>query len=296
MNYPKISIITPSYNLGAYLEQTIKSVVEQNYPNLEYIIIDGGSTDHSLDIIKKYEKYLSYWVSEPDQGLYHALQKGFDQSSGELMGWLNADDMLYPQSLFTIAGAFADVPQVQWLQGYPTVFDKMGRVIYHRPPRFSKYSFYLKDYHDGKFIQQESTYWRRDLWDSTGGYISQMYPLAGDFELWMRFFNYASLHITLALVGGFRVRGSEQLSHQHRKQYIREADAVIDTYRSAASKKDQKIIRKLARLRTVARYFPKGKVLLQYLPLYQKYINQASQINYDVEQNKFSQFKRILKQ
>ncbi len=93
--YPKISIVTPSYNQGQYLEQTILSVIGQNYPNLEYIIIDGGSTDNSIEIIKKYERYLAYWVSEKDKGHYHAVQKGFDKSTGEIMSWLNSDDILH---------------------------------------------------------------------------------------------------------------------------------------------------------------------------------------------------------
>ena len=100
-NYPKISIVTPNYNGVKYLEQTIVSVLNQNYPNLEYIIIDGGSTDGSVEIIKKYESKLSYWVSEPDMGLYHAIQKGFEKSTGEIMAWINSDDM-YVKGSFSI--------------------------------------------------------------------------------------------------------------------------------------------------------------------------------------------------
>lgn len=88
MNYPKISIVTPSFNQAEYLEQTILSVIDQNYPNLEYIIIDGGSADKSIEVIKKYENKLSYWISENDKGLYNALQKGFQKTTGEIMGWI----------------------------------------------------------------------------------------------------------------------------------------------------------------------------------------------------------------
>jgi len=101
--YPKISIITPSFNQGKYLEETIFSVLGQNYPNLEYIIIDGGSTDNSVDIIKKYENQLTYWISEPDNGQSHAINKGFMKATGGILAWLNSDDMYLPGVLDYVA-------------------------------------------------------------------------------------------------------------------------------------------------------------------------------------------------
>src|SRR5688572_20955810 len=147
MAYPKISIVTPCYNQVHFIEECMRSILDQNYPNLEYIIIDGGSTDGTVDLIRKYEKHLAYWVSEKDSGLYHALHKGFSRSTGDIMGWLNSDDILHRQSLYVIADIFTNHKEVRWLQGYPTVIDDLGRIIYHRKPRSSRFSFYLKRYH-----------------------------------------------------------------------------------------------------------------------------------------------------
>ena len=107
-NYPKFTIVTPNYNGDKFLEQTILSVINQNYPNLEYIIIDGGSNDSSIEIIKKYENYLTYWISEPDNGMYEAIQKGFDKSTGEIMAWVNSDDMSHNNSFFTVHKQFVE--------------------------------------------------------------------------------------------------------------------------------------------------------------------------------------------
>jgi glycosyltransferase involved in cell wall biosynthesis len=100
---PKISIVTPSFNQGEFLEECIDSVLSQNYPNLEYIIMDGGSTDISILIIKKYEKYLTYWQSQPDGGHYAALNQGFNKTTGEIMAWLNSDDKYHPNAFFKVA-------------------------------------------------------------------------------------------------------------------------------------------------------------------------------------------------
>ena len=224
MNYPKISIITPSYNQAKYLEQAILSVLGQNYPNLEYIIIDGGSTDGSVDIIKKYEDRLTYWVSEPDKGMYDALQKGFERTTGEIMGWLNSDDMLHRNSLYTIAEVFS-LDGVRWVQGLPTAYDEYDRCIdvsSFKP--WSKFKFWQGDY---QWIQQESTYWHRDLWEEAGTYISQDYKYAGDMELWNRFFKYDKLYSLTALIGGYRRRSSNQLALEFLTDYIEEAEHIL---------------------------------------------------------------------
>ena len=225
--FPKITIVTPNRNGSAFLEQTILSVTGQGYPNLEYILIDGDSSDNSRKINKKHSPGITFWESSSDNGLYHALQKGFDRSTGEIMGWINSDDLLLPGSLFSVAEIFSLSGEIEWVQGHPVVVDEAGRYVYQRPPVYEPEHFLSKKYHDGRFIQQESTFWRRSLWEKAGSFISQEYAYAGDFELWMRFFGHAQMHLVPAMLGAFRTRGI-QISKDHYHEYLRECDIIIN--------------------------------------------------------------------
>jgi len=226
-NYPKISIVTPNINGAEYLEDTIKSVVEQNYPNLEYIVIDGGSKDESVDIIKKYQNQITYWTSEPDDGMYHAIQKGFARSTGEIMAWINSDDMYHKKAFYTIAEIFGSFEQVKWLVGATTAYDTLGRTVLVRPSRlFTKYDFYNRDF---RFIQQESTFWRRSLWQVAGSSLDLSHKYAADLALWVKFFHYEKLYVIDALIGGFRWRLKNQLSLDHREEYLKETDTILSS-------------------------------------------------------------------
>lgn len=222
---PKISIITPSYNQGDYLEATIQSILSQGYPNLEYIIIDGGSTDNSTEIIQKYSQHLAYWVSEPDKGMYDAIQKGFEKSTGDIMAWLNSDDLYHRGSLFTIAEIFTQFPQIEWLQACSTAYNEDGLTIKcQESKRWSKYHYYLGEY---RWIQQESCVWTRALWEKTGASLNTKLRLAGDLELWSRFFQVSPLYVADILIGGFRYRKSDQLSLEGFQKYVDEAEECL---------------------------------------------------------------------
>lgn len=208
--FPKITLVTPNYNGEAHLEETINSVLSQNYGNLEYIVVDGGSTDKSLEIINKYKSRLARVISEKDRGHSHAVNKGFAAGTGDIMGWINSDDILLPGALTTVSRVFEQFPGVAWITGRATAMSEDGVIYTARPARpWSWLRFLAGDY---SHIQQESTFWRRELWQAAGAALSEPHGLAGDFQLWTRFFQHAELHTVDALIGSFRFRKEGQLS------------------------------------------------------------------------------------
>ncbi|GHU81673.1 glycosyl transferase [Bacteroidia bacterium] len=255
-NFPKISIVTPNYNQANFLEQTILSVLTQNYPNLEYIIIDGGSTDGSVDIIKKYENQLAYWVSEPDNGLYDAVKKGFNHSTGEIMAWINSDDIYHRNAFFTVAEIFQTLPQVDWIQGLPTFYDEKGRNVSTGAfKRWSKYEYYCGEY---RWIQQESVFWRQSLWEKVTGNFRTDLKYAGDLLLWMNFFRHAHLYSLPFFLSGFRYRSSNQFSLEHIADYHEEALAVLA--HEPVSAADKKIIRRYRMVKKIIDFLNKLKI------------------------------------
>jgi glycosyltransferase involved in cell wall biosynthesis len=138
--WPRITLVTPVYNGARFIEETIRSIVYQGYPNLEYIVVDGGSSDGTVEIIKKYENHISWRVSRHDKGVYDALNNGFSHSTGDIMGWLNASDLLHTNGLFVVGSVFASLRAVEWLTGRPTRFNPNGMTVDIRTlPSWSRY-------------------------------------------------------------------------------------------------------------------------------------------------------------
>jgi glycosyltransferase involved in cell wall biosynthesis len=232
---PVISIVTPSLNQARYLEQAIESVLGQGYPRLEYVICDGGSSDGSREIIERHSDRLTWWRSEKDEGHYASVNDGFARTSGEVMAWLNSDDRYLPGALRAVGEIFARFPSVDWLTSLlPVTLNEQGVAVgaFH-VGGFSRKSFLRganlprPGHYARSFVQQESTFWRRRLWDKAGGALDTGLAHAADYELWTRFFQHAELVGVEALIGGFRVH-DDQRSSLELRNYLSEAES---TYR-----------------------------------------------------------------
>jgi glycosyltransferase involved in cell wall biosynthesis len=251
----KISIVTPSYNQNRYLERSMRSVLEQEVGDLEYIVVDGGSTDGSVETIRKQSARLAGWVSRPDRGYADALNEGFAKSSGEIMGWLNSDDMLTPWALRVAESIFSALPGVEWITTqYPLVMDDAGMVIAARHAEgYNAEAFYrgrnvsLVPGFYSTVIQQESTFWRRSLWERAGGRMDDSLRMAGDFELWARFFQHAELHAVAVPLGCFRFQ-KQSITSSAMDAYLGECRAVLRRHSRAAPSRLELAARRAARV------------------------------------------------
>ena len=204
---PKISIVTPSFRQGVFIEKTLRSVFDQQYPNLEYFVQDGGSMDGTVAVLERYADKLSGWVSEKDSGQSQAINRGFANTSGEIMGWLNSDDLLLPGALATVADYFNRHPEVDVLYGNRLLIDEndmeIGRWIM---PGHDNAALSWVDY-----VPQETLFWRRRIWDKVGGQIDESFRFAMDWDLLVRFRDAGArfAHIP-RFMGAFRI-------HEHQK-------------------------------------------------------------------------------
>jgi hypothetical protein len=210
--------VTASFNRSKYLAEAMDSVLSQGYPALEYVVVDGGSTDGTAEIVRRYADRLSWWVSEPDGGQYDAINKGFSHTTGEVMGWLNSDDKYLPWTFSVVSEIFASLPEVEWLTTcFPLSWDERGRATACGfRPGFSRAGFVRGehlpggDWYSSGYLQQESTFWRRSLWERCGARLDTGYRLAADFDLWVRFSKEAQLYAAATPLGGFRSHGDQK--------------------------------------------------------------------------------------
>ncbi|MBW4518927.1 MAG: glycosyltransferase [Scytolyngbya sp. HA4215-MV1] len=191
---PRISVITPSYNQGQFIEETICSVLGQNYPNLEYIIIDGGSTDNTVEIIKKYEPWITYWVSEPDRGQTHALNKGIEKSTGEILAYLNSDDYYLPDTLLTVAAYFQAFPNTDLFHGKCRYVNEKGEKVGEQFGNIQKIEEILDLWHvwwaKRQFVQPE-VFWTKRITNQIGLFNEDL-NFVMDYEYWSRILRFGA--------------------------------------------------------------------------------------------------------
>jgi len=207
MALPRISLVTPCYNHAQYIRWTVRSVLLQRYPNLEYIFMDGGSKDGTQKVVEPYRNRFAHYVSEKDKGQSDALHRGFLKSTGEIMAYLNSDDMLAPGALHYVAEFFATHPEIDVLYSHRATCDSMNKMLwYWILPKHNNYLMMRWD-----LIPQETTFWRRSLFEKVGN-IDPQYRFAMDYDLFVRFMLEGKFYRTNRFLGCFRQHDTAKTS------------------------------------------------------------------------------------
>lgn len=209
---PTIAIVTPSYQHARFLDRTIFSVVGQHYPALEYVVQDGGSSDGTLDVLRRFDRLLTRWASEQDKGQADAINRGFRHTTGDIMAWLNSDDLLLPGSLAYIARFFVEHPDVDVVYGHRVMIDENdGQIGDWTLPQHDDEVLTLID-----FIPQETLFWRRRLWEAVGGLVDPSFGYALDWDLLLRFRDAGATMVRLPrYLGAFRVHDEQKTTASH---------------------------------------------------------------------------------
>jgi glycosyltransferase involved in cell wall biosynthesis len=226
-NLPRISIITPSFNQGKFIEQTIQSALSQNYPNLEYIVMDGGSSDNTVEILKKYEGKIK-WFSEKDKGQSDAINKGFKIATGDIIAWLNSDDYYLPGTLKKVGEYFMNKDQAQWVTGDYEIVNENGRQI-QSFVRTYKNILRVLPFNDtlyvANYINQPSTFWKRELLNEVG-FVNEEYHLCMDYDLWLRIYKKYPLHTISSPLSAFRIHSTSKGKNLYKKQFEEELEVA----------------------------------------------------------------------
>lgn len=270
MTFPKLSIIVPAYNPGAYIEETIRSIINQDYPNKELIIIDGGSTDNTVNIIKKYERYIKYWVSEKDEGQADAINKGFERATGDYIAWMNSDDIYYKDAfkkIFLVPG----IEQYDFIHGGVRVGKHSGNGVYYGYNKKKKlrlynllHFFYSVDY----IIPSQSVFVKRDfLKEHNIGFLNKDCHYCMDMEWYCRIAlaNAKQFEYSEAL-SFFRVNNTTKTGSQYSRMQ-REAIQIFLSYRKYLTRAEQAKIFNLLYLHRIMRALQKDHAQLKTVKL-----------------------------
>ena len=202
--YPKVSIITPSYNQGHFLEESMRSVLAQDYPNIEYIVVDGGSKDNSVEVIRQYQDRLAWWVSEKDHGHADALNKGFAHASGEILAWLNSDDIYHPGAVREAVEYLQAHPEVGMVYADANLIDNDGRFITQFAARQTSYEGMLRG---SVHIPQATSFFRASVWQQVGP-LSLTLFFAFDYDFWVKVAKVSQVRYLPRLWADFRIHES----------------------------------------------------------------------------------------
>jgi glycosyltransferase involved in cell wall biosynthesis len=208
---PRITVITPSYNQGPFIDQTIQSVLSQGYPNLEYIVLDGASTDNTLEVLKKYDGQLT-WISEKDRGQSHAINKGFRMATGEVVAFLNSDDLYLPGALQTVGEYFASHPASSWVTGRCRIIDQDNRVIRKGITHYKNLWLRFASYQTlqiTNYVSQMATFWRREVIEQVGE-IDESLHYAMEYDFWLRIGRHYKLDVIDPYLACFRIHASSK--------------------------------------------------------------------------------------
>lgn len=224
ISLPKISIVMPSYNQAGFIEKSIESVLAQSYPNLELIVMDGGSDDGTINILKKYEKRL-VWVSEQDNGQAHAINKGFQLATGDILAYLNTDDLLEPGCLQRVAETFEKNPAALWLTGRCRNIDEDGQEIRGLIAAYKNILLDFRNYHlllIVDFIAQPATFWRKELLQQAG-LLNEALRYNMDYDLFLRFWRIKSPVYLREYIASFRIHQQSKTTFSGTSpEYLRE--------------------------------------------------------------------------
>ena len=237
IEYPKISIVIPSYNQGKFIERTIRCILLQNYPNIQIVVVDGRSCDSSLKVINKYLKYISHLIYEQDTGMYDAINKGFAITNGDVMAWSPTGDLYVSGALELVGRSFFRSTKFNWITTSQKVSCSENLKI-EQPKAikgFSKRAFMHSRHMPGHpncdvAIHQQSTFWTKKLWIKAGSFMDENLKYGGDFELWCRFFDVNEILYTIDKPIGIFMKHEGQASQKHYVEILKEQVKSISFY------------------------------------------------------------------